>query len=313
MHHHAPLADQSASPTAPPLDFSHDVGNGNGNGNGDGDGARRAPGGGSLAALALVRPDDGGASSDGDGASQGIQNRLLGLLAVRSSAEYGRLLPLLESVTFARGQVLFEPGDPISSVHFPEGCVTSLIKVLSDGKRIEVGTTGREGLVGLPAFLDADSAPLLCVVQVPGAAQRLSAAALREAAFPGGVLHSLLQRYAQYLFDQAAQSVACNALHRVEKRCARWLLMTHDRAQSDQFGLTHEFLAAMLAVRRASVSGAAEALQRAGLIQYRRGKVTVVDRLGLERASCECYASDRADFERLLPPETSVGPSAPAG
>jgi CRP-like cAMP-binding protein len=271
--------------------------------------------------LAQPQFDGAHASANGNGGPRAVRNRLLALLEADSSAEYERLLPLLETVELAHRQVLYDRGAPITHVYFPEGSVASLVKVLSNGRKIEVGTTGCEGVVGLPAFLDADSSPHLCVAQVPGMAKRLSAAALREAAPAGSELHRRLQRYVQYLFGQAAQSVACNGLHRVNKRCARWLLMTHDRAQRDQFALTHEYLATMLAVRRASVSAAAEALQHAGLIRYRRGKMTVVDRPGLEQVSCECYLSDRAELERLLPLEersleTTDAPqavSAPAG
>jgi CRP-like cAMP-binding protein len=239
-------------------------------------------------------------------------NYLLRRLQEQSPCEYARLLPALDSVTLSRGHMLFEPGEPIADVHFPASCVASLIKVLSDGKRIEVGTTGLEGMAGLPAFLDAASTPIQGVIQIAGRARRMTVAALRELAVSGTALHGLLQRYAQYVFDQAAQSTACNSLHRVEQRCARWLLMTHDRVRADEFELTHEYLAAMLGVRRASVSEVAESLQEAGLIRYRRGRIAIVDRAGLERASCECYESDRADYDRLFPRVSWVGPVADA-
>lgn len=227
-------------------------------------------------------------------------NQPLRLLAEESPEEYERLLPLLEPLTLNVGFLLYEPGGPIPAVYFPEGCVTSVVKILLDGRRIEVGTTGFEGMAGLPAFLGAESAPLQCFIQVPGPALRLSTESLREAAATGSALHGILQRYAQYLFNRAAQSLACNRLHHVYSRCARWLLMTHDRVGHDRFELKHQFLALMLGVRRASVSQATEAMQDAGLIRYRRAKITILDRAGLERAACECYHTGRADFERLL-------------
>ena len=229
------------------------------------------------------------------------QNNLLNTLKTKSAAEYERLQSMSELVSLERHSVLVEPDEPIRYVYFPESCVTSFIKVLSDNRRIEVGTAGTEGMSGLPVFLGASAMPVLCIVQVAGAARRLRAEALRELTRSESALHGILQRYAQYVFDQAAQSVACNWLHGINERCARWLLMTHDRVPGDQFEITHEYLAAMLGARRAGVSEAAETLQKAGLIRYRRGKMIIVDRAGLEQASCECYASDRADYLRLLP------------
>ena len=243
-------------------------------------------------------PDSDSENSKGRLKASG--NELLRLLRAKSRAEHDRLLSLSEHVTLDRGQVLSESGAPILDVYFPEGCVGSLVKELSDGRQIEVGTAGLEGMVGLPVFLGAETSPVKCVVQIGGTARRMKASSLEEIAVPGGALHDILQRYAQYLFDQAAQSIACNWLHGINERCARWLLMTHDRVHGDVLALTHEYLAAMLGTRRAGVSEAAEALQTAGLIHYRRGKITIVDRAGLERASCECYQTDRLDYERLL-------------
>ncbi|MBA3670634.1 MAG: Crp/Fnr family transcriptional regulator [Gemmatimonadaceae bacterium] len=236
-------------------------------------------------------------SADGSTGS----NRLLTILATRAPAEHDALLAQLEPLAMKPGDVIFDVDGPIPYVYFPVSCVASLVKQLSDGRKLEVGTTGSEGFVGLPAFLGATSVPIQCFVQVPGSALRLRSEALRAAAASGTELHRILQRYAQYLFDQAAQSLACNRLHQVEQRCVRWLLMTHDRVPGDTFELTQEFLSFMLGVRRASVSEAAEALQVNGLIRYARGRITIVNRAGLEAAGCECYASDRADYERLLP------------
>ncbi len=228
-------------------------------------------------------------------------NFLLQRLAEASAEEYDALRRQLEPVASEREDLLFEPGAPIPAVYFPRTSVCSIVKIMADGRRVEVGTTGFEGMVGLPVFLGAASTPFQCFVQVPGLGWRLAADAFRRAAAPGTALHGVVQPYAQYLFDQAAHSVACNRLHAVDRRCARWLLMTHDRVhRAERFPLTQEFLALMLGVRRASVSVAAEALQDAGLIRYRRGNITVLDRPGLEAAACECYHTDRADYRRLL-------------
>jgi CRP-like cAMP-binding protein len=205
-----------------------------------------------------------------------------------------------ERVTLEQQAVLYEPGVPMSHAYFPESAACSMIKRMTDGRQVEVGTVGHEGMVGLALFLGGASSPMLCVAQIPGGALRLPAAAFRAAAAPGTPFHAVLQRFAHYLFDQAAQTAACNRLHSLEGRCARWLCMTHDRVGDSRFPLTQEFLATMLGVRRAGVSVAAGALQDAGLIRYRRGGVRVLDRAGLEALACECYAADRADFARLL-------------
>jgi CRP-like cAMP-binding protein len=228
-------------------------------------------------------------------------NHLLWLLARESGAEYAALLRVLEPVALPRDAVLHEPGAPIPYVYFPRTSVWSLVKVMADGRRVEVGTTGFEGMVGLPVFHDAETMPFQCFVQVAGAAWQLRADTFRGAVAQGTAFHRIMQRYAQYLFDQAAQSVACNRLHSVDERCARWLLMTHDRVgRAERFPLTHEFLALMLGVRRAGVTVSMGALQAAGLIRYSRGNIAVIDRAGLEGASCECYHSERADYRRLL-------------
>jgi len=229
------------------------------------------------------------------------QNYLLRLLDRESPALYEQMLPSMETVTLAVRDVLYAPGVPMSHVYFPQTSVCSIVKVMADGRKVEVGTVGNEGMTGLPILFGADETSVECFVQVPGVAKRLSTAALRQAAVVDSPLHAILQRYVHYLFNQTAQLVACNRLHPVEQRCARWLLMTHDRvAGTDTFPLTHEFLAIMLGVRRAGVSVAAEALRRAGVIRYSRGRITVTDRPGLEAATCECYRMDRAEFDQRL-------------
>lgn len=233
-----------------------------------------------------------------DDAHSGAENRLLAGLP---REDYERLLPDLESVSLGFQEVLYKPDKPIPYVYFPTTGVVSLLTLMEDGLAIEIAAVGREGMIGLPVFLEATSMPGSACTQVPGTAVRIPAERFREAVQRSGSLQRVLHRYTQALLNQIARSAACNRLHPIGERCARWLLMTHDRAGSDQFPLTHEFLAQMLGVRRATVTVAAGMLQQAGLIRYRRGKITIADRLGLETASCECYEVIRKEFDRLLP------------
>jgi CRP-like cAMP-binding protein len=226
------------------------------------------------------------------------QNRLLALLP---EAEYQRLNAHLTLVVLNLKQTLYAPYQPIEYVYFPLNGVTSIVATMENGQIAEVGTVGNEGMVGLPVFLGARSAPVQAFLQVPGEALRLGTAEFQEEVRKGGALVQILHRYTQALFTQIAQSTACNRLHSIEQRCARWLLMTHDRVgMAEEFPLTHEFLGQMLGVRRATVSEVAGALQRKGLITYSRGKIRVVDRQGLEEAACECYAIVQNEFNRLL-------------
>jgi CRP-like cAMP-binding protein len=225
------------------------------------------------------------------------RNRILRSL---SADEHARLLPHLEPVALEPMQPIAELGAPIPHVHFPETGIISLLTRMTDGTLIENGTVGREGMAGLPLAFGVEWTPWLIVGQVPGAALRVPAATFVALlpTLPG--LVALLHRYAVYLAGQTAQSLACNSLHPVERRCARWLLMTHDRVDGDEFALTHEVLAQMLAVRRAGVSVAADALRARGVIDYRRGRMTVLDRARLEAAACECYGVVRGHRDRLL-------------
>jgi CRP-like cAMP-binding protein len=224
-------------------------------------------------------------------------NRLLAALPAR---EYDALLPHLERVHLDSGVIIYRPGEVPRHVYFPLTGIASLVVSMADGSMVEAGTVGREGLVGLTAFLGTDHGPLTTLAQVPGDFARLRAAPFRDAATEGTVLHTLLLRFTQAHYVLTAQSAGCNRLHPVEERCARWLLLTHDRAGADTFQLTQEFLGYMLGVRRPSVTVAAGMLQRAGLITYRRGVVTILDRPGLEEAACECYAIIRDEFVRRL-------------
>jgi CRP-like cAMP-binding protein len=214
---------------------------------------------------------------------------------------WNHLAPKLEIVPLTVRQELIEAGRPFHHVYFMLTGVTSLVSALEDGSIIEVATVGNEGMVGLAAFLGTATLPLTAFVQVPGEALRLSVAALAEETRGGGPLNDALRLYTQALLNQIAQSAACNRIHAIEERCARWLLMTHDRVTADEFPLTQEFLSQMLGVRRAGVSVAAGMLQKAGLIAYQRGKIRIIDRVGLEEASCECYELIRREYDRLLP------------
>lgn len=191
-----------------------------------------------------------------------------------------------------------EPGAPITDVHLVREGVCSVIALVPEGGEVEVGTVGSEGLVGLPVVLGADAMSNRVIVQVEGDAWRIPAEAFRRVLDERPAVRRVCLRYVQYFTDLLSQSVACNRLHTLEERCARWLLLTHDRVQGDVFDLTHEFLATMLGVRRAGVSVAMGVLQGAGIVQYTRGRVTVRDRPRLEEASCGCYRITRASLER---------------
>jgi CRP-like cAMP-binding protein len=226
-------------------------------------------------------------------------NRILTGLSAR---EFQRLEPSLTPVALELKDRLLDRGETIGTVYFPETAVVSFLTRMDDGSMIEIATIGNEGLVGVPVFLGAQSmgARDFYQVQVPGRALAMETKTFVEIT-GRDPFRGLILRYAQALFSQVTQQVACNGLHSVEERCSRWLLLTHDRVGSDEFLLTQEFLAQMLGVRRASVSVAAGILQKAGFIRYSRGRVTVLDREGLEQSSCECYGIIRAEFDRLLP------------
>ena len=231
------------------------------------------------------------------------RNRLLAGIdeqARRRVAELGRHEPL------ELKQTLFEQGAPIDEVTFPLTGVCSLLSMMEDGRSVEIATVGNEGFVGLPVFLQATfTSAHRGIVQIPGEAITVDARAFLELSNSGGTFQAVLQRYAQALITQIAQGAACNRLHTVEQRCAKWLLQTHDRVDGDAFELTQEFLGMMLGVGRQSVNEAATSLQQAGLMRYGRGVITVLDRRGLEEASCECYGVVRTEFDRLLPPPRS--------
>ena len=224
------------------------------------------------------------------------RNRLLAALP-RDALE--QILPTLTHVPLPSGMTIYEPGVPITQVYFVLTGIISMVSEMREGT-VEVGTVGCEGMTGLPIVLAADTMPSRAFVQVPGEALRMEAADLLRAMEESTKLRRMLYRYVLALFDQTAQHAACNRLHGLEERCARWLLMTHDRVVGDVLLLKQQFLAEMLGVHRPAVTLAAGALQKAGIIRYSRGKVTVLDRAALENASCECYRIVTRRVEELL-------------
>ena len=224
-------------------------------------------------------------------------NRLLGLLLPK---DYRRLRPHLHRMPLNYRQSLYRAHKPIEFVYFIETGVGSLVNTMANGQASEVGTIGNEGLVGLPLVLGDDRAPTSVYIQVPGAGLRMKATLFKKELARSASMRTVMLHYAHAFFNQVAQSAACNQFHSIEQRCCRWMLMTHDRMQSDEFLLTQEFLAMMLGVQRTGVTVAAGALQRAGLIRYKYGNVTIIDRRALLRRSCECYGVSKKEFDRLL-------------
>ena len=223
-------------------------------------------------------------------------NRLIESLPID---ERNALMSQLRPVHVFVKTVLFEPGQPIDTVYFPIDGVISLVTPLADGNIVEVATVGNEGIVGVP-ILGGGSLAVRAISQVGGRALRLDARTFIAELERLEVFRSMVQRYVQALFGQISQAAACNRLHSNEERLSRWLLMSHDRVGTDTFPITHEFLGQMLGSRRATVTLSAGLLQAAGLIRYHRGRVTIVDREGLEAVSCECYATIRNALQRVV-------------
>ncbi len=223
-------------------------------------------------------------------------NHLLGALP---QGDRARLLRELTPVTLRMKTVLFEPGQQISSVHFPLDGVISLVTALEDGAIVEVATVGNEGIVGVPLVAGGTLA-VRAISQVPGRTLSMDAASFVGEAERAGPFRRLVQNYLQALFAQISQAAACNRLHSNEERLSRWLLMSHDRVGAETFPITHEFLGQMLGSRRATVTLSAGLLQAAGLIRYHRGQVTILDRAGLEHVSCECYRVIKSALDRAV-------------
>jgi CRP-like cAMP-binding protein len=226
-----------------------------------------------------------------------MTNHLLDSLPPQDRAYF---LTGCEVVDLVFGEVITEPGGRIQHVYFPLNSFISLITQLSDRERLEVTMVGSEGMLGMPLILGLDESPLRALVQGAGPALRMPAVLFGQHLEQSPALQALLKRYLYVLMHQLSQVAACTHFHQLEARLARWLLMTQDRAHSDQLHLTHEFLAMMLGVRRSGVTLAAMALQARRLIRYHRGYVTVLDRAGLIEASCDCYASDRSLYRRVI-------------
>lgn len=226
------------------------------------------------------------------------QNHLLDALP---AAERNRIFPHLELVPMALGQVVCEPGMPMHHVYFPTTAIISLLYVLEDGASAEIAVVGNEGIVGVSLFMGGETTTSRAVVQSAGYAYRLTAQLLKDVFFLAGPMQLLLLRYTQALLTQMSQTAVCNRHHRLDQQLCRWLLLSLDRLESNELIMTQELIANMLGVRREGVTEAAGDLQRAGLMQYRRGKITVLDRPGLEARVCECYRVVKTEFERLLP------------
>jgi CRP-like cAMP-binding protein len=224
-------------------------------------------------------------------------NRLIAALPQRSRS---RFLEDCEPVELQFAAVLGEEGEPMRDVYFPTQSVISLVTTLADGARLEVGIIGNEGMLGTSILLGVNVSPQHAVVQGGGSALRMSAGAFRRHCQRDLDVRQLMNRFVHVLMEQLAQTAACTRYHRVESRLARWLLMTRQRVGNDRFHLTHEFLAYMLGVRRAGVTHAARSLQGRGLIDYRRGSITVLDPPGLKKASCSCYVHGNLIYRRTL-------------
>ena len=215
-----------------------------------------------------------------------LANRLLAALPRK---ECRHLIDGLEQVALSYGEVLYEPGERINYVYFPNDSLVSLLTVVDRHQALEVGLVGREGMVGIPLALAIRVSPVRALVQGSGTAMRMKAAPFLKSFRENHALQRELHHYTYSLMAQITQTAACNRFHVAEARLARWLLMTHDRMQSSPFRLTQEFLSQMLGVRRVGVTKAASALQKIGLISYSRGSITILNRKGLEAASCSCY------------------------
>ena len=222
------------------------------------------------------------------------------LLAKIPGKELDRLLPHLREVELPYRKVLSDVDEKIECAYFVTGGVVSMVNEPDHGEIVEIATIGNEGMAGFPILLGTPSMPSRVLVQVAGSALRIGAADLLECLGGTPVLGRLLMRYVMAVLNQIAQSTSCNRLHQVQERCARWLLHTHDRVEGNSFNLTHEFLGQMLGVHRPTVTVAARMLQQAGLINYSRGRIEIIDRPGLEAASCNCYRLIVDQYERLL-------------
>jgi CRP-like cAMP-binding protein len=225
------------------------------------------------------------------------QNRLLAALP---TADYERLLPNLELESLSLGGVVYESGGKLNYVYFPTNSIISLLYLMDDGASAEIAVTGNDGLVGIALFMGGESTPSRGIVQSAGNSYRVKASVMKREFERGGALQHLALRYTQALITQMAQTAVCNRHHSVEQQLCRWLLLSLDRLPSNELAMTQELIANMLGVRREGVTEAAGNLQKAGLITYRRGHITVLNRPRLEKHVCECYAVVKKEYDRLL-------------
>jgi CRP-like cAMP-binding protein len=223
------------------------------------------------------------------------------LLAALGEAEWGRWLPHMQRVDMPLGKILYESGDTLTHVYFPTTSIVSLLYVMENGASAEIAVVGYEGIVGISLFMGGDSTPSRAVVQSAGQGYLLSAHVMKlEFGRAGPVMHLLL-RYTQALITQMSQTAVCNRHHSLDQQLCRWLLLSLDRLQSNELVMTQALIADMLGVRREGVTEAAGRLHQEGLIRYHRGHITVLDRVGLEKRTCECYAVVKREYDRLLP------------
>ena len=227
------------------------------------------------------------------------------LLAVLPEADRTRFAPHLEAVDLPLGKVLYESGSPVTHVYFPTTSIVSLLYMMEDGASAEIAVVGDEGIVGISIFMGGESTPYHAVVQSAGRGFRMKASLLMQEFNRAGPTLHLLLRYTQALITQMSQTAVCNRHHSIDQQLCRWLLLSLDRLQSNELVMTQDLIANMLGVRREGVTEAASRLQDAGLITYRRGHITVLDRPGLERRTCECYAVVKKEYDRLLPGRTT--------
>ena len=228
------------------------------------------------------------------------------LLAALPRSESDRLLPHMEAVTLPLGDALYESGDRLNHVYFPTTAIVSLLSVMENGASAEIAVVGNEGIVGIALFMGGETMPSRAVVQSMGEAYRLNGKVLKQEFNRAGALQHLLLRYTLAMLTQMAQTAVCNRHHSVDQQLCRWLLLSLDRLPANKLSMTQELIANMLGVRREGVTEAAGKLQTAGLIHYSRGRITVLDRPGLEARVCECYNVVQQEFRRLLPDVTAV-------
>jgi CRP-like cAMP-binding protein len=222
------------------------------------------------------------------------------MLSALPNDDLERFFSDLSPVSLEQRQVIYEAGAPIDYVYFIEEGLSSILTTMMDGSTIEVGMVGMEGMVGVSVLLGGATSAQQVIMQIAGSALRMNAAFCKAAFDQSEAVRRLTLRFTEAVLNLGAQTAACNRLHSVEQRCARWLLMSSDRTQSDMLPLTQEFLSSMLGVRRAGVTETAGELQRSGLIRYHHGQITIIDREGVEATACECYQLDRDRFHQLL-------------